>query len=389
MAKDKYNNLNITIITMSVMEGILMGGLVSYLSKNVALPYLFILIGFYTALRAGRVNGWFYIPSIFIGSIAFKVMSRAELDQAISMAADFIVLPATVLVAYYLLSGANLFATYVVSPNAFGLTCFWSVISSIFVYLVNPETALVVAIPILWASLMPLWCFDLRVLHAPLFAAVYLLFYWLLSEIISPRIYPVNFAIDYLPNWIATLSLVLVPELIAFLRPERRHIPESRPVTSDPMSEWEKLKGMKEILLLAVSFYSMYMERFRVFRLLAPLGRYLMVLGIILEFFPLLGGWKPLSLWYTLLPVIIGILLELGLENYGAFSLWTVQYSLVLVFMRGLAFHGGRPGIFVLASVLLFLALILWFNRPTESNEKKKERWKELGRSPGRERVEL
>lgn len=387
MVIEKKNKFALKCISGSVIGGLLIGGLASFLSAIVVLPYLYVLTGFYTVMLAGRVNGWIYIPFTALGSFYVKLESTHELGQAMIFGAEMIVIPITVLAAYHIFYWSNFFATYVVSPTAFVITCFWAVISSIIVFLINPDSSLVLAVPILWACLMPLWCFDLRVLHAPLFAGVYLFFYWLSSELIFPRVYPVDFAINYLPNWIAALSLVFVPELIGLLRPETRRPVESRPVTSDTMSDWEKLKGMKEILLLAISFFSMYVERFRVFRLLAPLGGYLLVLGIAIELLPLLGSFKPLPLWCSLLPVAIGIFLVLGQENYGIFALWTVKYSLALVCMRGLVLEGGRPGIYVLASVLFFLAVVLWFNRP--AGNKKKGDWKELGQGAGRQRVEL
>ncbi|KJS15258.1 MAG: hypothetical protein VR69_14185 [Peptococcaceae bacterium BRH_c4b] len=375
-----------TLLFLSAAEGFALGGMASFLSFYVVESFLYILTGFYTALRVGKINHWVFVPVVTLGSFAVKAFNGTGLNQSLLFAVDMTVLPLTVLAVFGLLYWSNFFATNEPHLKSFWLTCFWAVIGAVAVYLVNPSPVLVMVAPLLWASLIPLWCFDLRLLHALLFASVYLFLFWLSSLLIMPG-HPVKFMVGSPLNWLAVILLVAVPEMILCLHPERRHVPESRPVTSSSLSDWEKFVGLKEVLMLGLSFYSMYAEKFGLVRRCGSLGRYFIIMGILLEFYPLLGSWQPLPLWCSILPVTAGILLELALENYGVFALWTIQYSAALGLIRVSISSSGKPGILVLAGMLLLLALVIWFNRPADNTGQGK-RWKESGRS-GEERVGL
>ncbi len=374
------------LLFLSAAEGFALGGMASFLSFYVVESFLYILTGFYTVLRVGKINRWVFMPVVTLGSFAVKALHGTGLNQSLLFAVDMTVLPLSVLAVFGLLYWSNFFASHEPHLKSFWLTCFWAVVSAVAVYLVNPSPVLVIVAPLLWASLIPLWCFDLRLLHALLFAGVYLFISWLSSLLIMPG-HPVKSMAGSPLNWLAVILLVAVPELISFLHPERRHVPESRPVTSSSLSDWEKFVGLKEVLMLGLSFYSMYAEKFRLVRRCGSLGRYLIIIGILLEFYPLLGCWQPLLLWYSILPVTAGILLELSMENYGVFALWTIQYSAALGLIRVCTTSAGKPGILVLAGMLLLLALVIWFNRPADNTGQGK-RWKESGRS-GEERVGL
>lgn len=378
---------NEKILFLSAAEGFALGGLASFFSFYFMEHFLYILTGFYTAFRVEKTNNWVFVPLFTLGSFAVKVFYGTGLNQSLLFAVDMTVLPLAVLAVYGMLYWSHFFATHEPSLKSFWLTCFWAFVSATVVYLVNPSPVLVMVAPLLWASLIPLWCFDLRLLHALLFVVVYLTLFGLSSLLIMPGTHQVIFIAGNPFNWLTVILLAAVPELISTLYPGRRHIPESRPVTSSPLSDWEKFVGLKEVLMLGLSFYSLYVEKYRLIRRFGSLGRYLIMMGILLEFYPLLGSWQPLPLWCSILPVTAGILLELALENYGVFTLWTIQYTAALGLIRVCTSTAGKPGILVLSGILLFLALVIWFNRPAD-NYGQRERWKESGRSGG-ERVGL
>lgn len=375
-------------LPQSALEGIFIGGFAAFLALYLWIPYSYLLTGYYTALRLGKVNSWIFKPLILLGSLSVSLFAGEARHEALLFAVDMVLISLAVLAAYHLSYWANYFATHQSSSKSFWLTCFWAVVSSMVIYLVNPSPVSVVIVPLLWASLMPLWCFDLRLLHAPLFTVVYLFFFWLSTAILMPGLHQPLFEIYQSSYWLAAILLSLVPELFAILHPERTHVPESRPVTSSPLSDWEKFIGLKEVLMLGLSFYSLYMDKFRLVRRIAPLGRYLIIVGILMELYPLLGGQTPLSPWYSLLPATVGIMLELALENYGVFALWTSQYSLAMGLVRVFMTPSGSTGTIMLAAFLLFLALVVWFNRPA-GGAARGSHWKKRGCSSGEERVGL
>ena len=88
-------------------------------------------------------------------------------------------------------------------------------------------------------------------------------------------------------TWLTGFLLALVPETISTMHPERRHIPASRPVTSSPLTDWEKFVGMKEVLMLVLGLYSLSMEKYTFLKKWASLGRMLFILAIIIELYPL------------------------------------------------------------------------------------------------------
>ncbi|GBF33045.1 hypothetical protein DCCM_2142 [Desulfocucumis palustris] len=384
------NSKTVKLINLpqSALEGIFIGGFAAFLALYLWVPYSYLLTGYYTALRLGKINSWIFKPFIFIGSLSVGLFAGEAFHEVLLFAVDMVVVSLAVLAAYHLSYWANFFATQQVSSKSFWLTCFWAVISSVVIYLVDPSPVVVAAVPLLWASLIPLWCFDLRLLHAPLFTVVYLFFFWLCTAILMPGLHQPLFEIYRPGYWLAAILLSLVPELFPLLHPERRHVPESRPVTSSPLSDWEKFVGLKEVLMLALGFYSMYMDKFPLVRRIAPLGRYLIIAGMLLELYPLLGGHSPLSPWYSLLPAAVGIMLELALENYGVFALWTLQYSLAMGLVRIFMTPSGSTGTIMLAAFLLFLALVVWFNRPA-GGVSGGSHWKKRGCGSGEERVGL
>ena len=375
-------------IVLSAAEGFALGGLASFLSFYIAAPFLYVFIGIYAALRVGKINNWMFLPLFMLGVVVAKVSFGGGVNQSLLFAVDLTMLPLAILISFHLLYWSNFFATHEPSLKSFWLTFFWAVISAAAVCLINPSPVPAMVVPLLWASLMPLWCFDLRLLHALLFTGTYLFFFWLSSLLIMSDTHLVRFLEGNPYDCLAVILLSIVPEIISFLHPERRHIPESRPVTSSSLSDWEKFVGLKEVLMLGLSFFSMYMEKFRLIRRFGALGRYLIILGILLEFYPLLGSWQPLPLWCSILPVAAGILLELALENYGVFALWTIQYSAAQGLIRICTSSAGRPGILVLAATLLFLALVVWFNRPADSSGRH-DRWEGHEHSSGEGRVGL
>jgi hypothetical protein len=375
-------------IVLSAAEGFALGGLVSFLSFYLVPPLLYVLTGIYTAFRVGKINSWVFLPLFTLGIFAAKIFLGGDVNHSLLFAVDLTILPLAILISFYLLYWSHFFATHEPSLKSFWLTLFWAIISAVTVYLVNPSPVLAVVVPLLWASLMPLWCFDLRLIHALLFTGAYLFFFWLSSLLIMPDTHLVRFLAGDPFNCMAALLLATIPEVLSLLHPERRYIPESRPVTSSSLSDWEKFVGLKEVLMLGLSLFSMYMEKYRLVRKIGALGRYLIIMGILLEFFPLLGNWQPLPLWCSIVPAAAGIVLELALENYGTFAFWTMQYSVALGLIRFCTSSSHGPGILMLAAAMLFLALVVWFNRPADSSGRQ-NRWEEHGRSSGEGRVGL
>lgn len=374
--ENKINMMWIRSIILGLITGIVLAFL--FISNaNMAIAFSYLLGACVTIFCIGKVKGYVFVVSILIGSFFTAItMGSNVFTEALWVALEIIVVPMGVYFSYYLVNGAYFFATNEPSVKSFALTIFWAIIFAAIVYLFSPAMVFVLIIPMLLACLIPLWCFDLRFVHAGLLAVVYLVFFWISATYIRPNVYSSE-ALSFFMHpmtWLTGFLLALVPETISTMHPERRHIPASRPVTSSPLTDWEKFVGMKEVLMLVLGLYSLSMEKYTFLKKWASLGRMLFILAIIIELYPLLGGMQTLPLAYSLVLVLVGTLLELSQENYGVFSICTMLYALTMGIVR-IVMVPTSPGTLVLACVLLFLAIVIWYNRPMNHGQNK-ENWK-------------
>ncbi len=337
-------------------------------------PLVFLLLGFYTSWRVGRVRQAYFFSGFCLGAVAtaaaiFGVSGKVLSAKALAV----IMLVAAVFAAYRLFSGAHFFATYYHSPLAWVTTLWWALVTGLFVRGAGVGDVGVMITPMLWLCLVPLWASSWRLLHSLVFAVIYLAALYLPLLVSGGN----HFLSSQWPVWVATLGLALVPELLGYLYPGRKHPLDSMPVITPTLNWWQKLKAWREVFFLLGDFYALKMEKYTWFVRLAHYGRYLIFLGGMGEFLVPLLDLLPWLAWLAGLLALAGMLMEMGAGNYGVMIPGLGFYGAAMAAGRG--FLAGPVQYFplVCGTLLVLLSFALWQGRPRETTQEL-QRWKEL-----------
>ncbi|MGB9803063.1 hypothetical protein [Desulfofundulus sp.] len=335
-------------------------------------PLLFMLLGYYTAWRAGRIRQAYFLGGSCLGAVVTAAVIFRVSGQALFLhATAAVILVIAVLAAYHLFSGVHFFATYYRSPVAWVTTLCWAVVTGFFVRGSGAGELVAMIIPMLWLCLLPLWAPCWRLLHSLLFAVTYLAVVCL----------PLSLPARQWPVAVAACGLALVPELLSCLYPARTHPLDSLPVITPTLNLWQKLKAWREVFFLLGDFYALKVEKYALFVRFSFLGRYLVLLGAVGEIVvPLLGLWYWLK-WLAGLLALAGTMMELGMANYGVVIPGLGLYGAAMAAGRG--FLGGSIQYFplVCGTLLVLLSFALWQGRPRETLQEL-QRWKELNNLP-------
>jgi len=336
------------------------------LQEYLAYPLVALLIAVYASFRVGCTHQRVFLFGALAGFLAPSLwygQSYCTLWQSIN---GFFI-PLAVAAAYQLLSGTHFLATYYRTWKAWLITIFWAFGLAFFVAFALPYPPAVILTPLFWLCLLPLWSANLRVLHSLTFALVYLL-------VMQAGKLP---GYSDWPLWAAVAGMSLLPEILTWLYPERRHKLDSFPVITPTLTLWQKILSVKEILSLAIDFYALTMEKYKWFRKITFTGKYLAAAGILLEIFFILEGHVPIPFFYSFFLFMSGLILVLGVVGYETAAFALILYALVSGAGRGILAGGFRPEVITWDLVLFFLGGLIWFSRPRETKEEL-EKWKNL-----------
>ncbi|MDQ0286298.1 hypothetical protein J2Z49_001412 [Desulfofundulus luciae] len=337
-------------------------------------PLLFLLLGFYTSWRVGRVRqacflGGFCLGAVVAAAAIFGVSGKVLFAKALAV----IMLVVAVFAAYRLFSGAHFFATYYHSPRAWVTTLWWALVTGLFVRGAGVGDVGVMITPMIWLCLLPLWASSWRLLHSLLFAVTFL------TAVYLPVLLggDIHLVAGQWPVGVAALGLALVPELLGYLYPGRKHPLDSLPVITPTLNWWQKLKAWREVFFLLGDFYALNMEKYAWFVRSAHYGRYFIFLGAAGEIVAPLLDLLPWLAWLAGLLALAGMLMELGAGNYGVMIPGLGFYGAAMAAGRG--FLAGPVQYFplVCGTLLVLLSFVLWQGRPRETPQEL-QRWKEL-----------
>lgn len=341
-------------------EGFLAGAAGEIMQAYLAYPLVMLLLALYTACRAGYVHrGAFLLGALsgfFVPSLSLK-------------AAGAVLVPLSVIAAYYLFSGAHFFATYSRTRRAWLVTACWASVSAFFVAYLLPHLLAVMLTPLVWLCFLPLWSASLRVLHYLLFALVYLA----VLHHTGMQIY------SSWSLWVAVGGMSFIPELLARLYPERKHKLDSLPVLTPTLNFGQKLWSAKEVLFLVIDFYALSLEKYKWLDKIAPFGKYMALIGVGLELSPLFTNQVWLPAVFPLALVVAGLLISLEVADFAAAGFSLGLYALALGAGRGFLASGFQPKVVGWAVILFLLGAVIFFGRPKERKEDR-QRWKELNK---------
>ncbi|OAT86718.1 hypothetical protein [Desulfotomaculum copahuensis] len=375
------------IRSMSLFEGLILGMLSVWAGEYLFLPWVIMLSGLYSAWRIGRLHRRSFVSGLILGSFAqgFMLFELNPFGPILPLALQTAA-PAlaglTMVAVYNLAFGAYFFASYYRHPGVWLNTALPALILGVCMRPFTPYLAAVILLPVLALSLLPLWCASWRPLHAMFFAAVYL------TAVYLGRLDP----LDQWPVWTATLVLSLGPEILSYLNPVIRHDPDSLPVITPTLNTWQKVLAWREVFFLAVEFFGLTMEKHTWFKRVAPAGRYLNGLAVVLAILLPFLRWPLFAVWLTVPLLLAGLLLELGSANFRPAAAGLAVYGLGLA-AGPLLFVGraGGPGgllaqvlrfhavTLIIALLLIWLALVIDGGRPRESRAER-EKWIALNR---------
>lgn len=357
-----------------LIEGIVLAVPGVLTSKSFFHPLVLMVLGIYTAWRVGRVRQMSFFLGLCLGVIA---SAAATFGGGITVSLYGFFAPPlvafSVLVAYYLFSGTHFFATYYRSPAAWVTTVIWALLIGLLVRLTGAASVVIIIVPMLWLCFLPLWTAELRLLHSLAFVLVYLGMVYLPGPIGNGMDLPGT----QWPTWFGVLGLSLVPELLGYFYPERKHPLDCLPVITPTLNWSQKMKAWREVFFLVSDFYALTMEKYPWFSRLAPLGRYLILIGTVGEILASILGFSLWIRWPTGLAAVTGMVMELGIGNYVPMILGLAGYGAAMVLCRGFLSCGIHYPALVAGAGLLVLAYLLWQGRPRETRADL-QKWKEL-----------
>ncbi len=347
-------------------------GLVTGIAGDILLeylPYPLVMLGIalYTAYRAGHFHRFAFLLGSLAGFLLPSLRNGDILEGFFQLAGNVLV-PLAVIAAYYLFSGAHFFATYFRTSRAWAITAGWAAITALWVAFVLPGQLPAMLTPLIWLCFLPLWSAYLRVVHSLLFALVYLAVLQLAG---GP-------GYSAWPLWAAAGGMSFLPELLGRLYPERKHKLDSLPVMSSTLTFQQKLQGGQEVLFLLIDFYALYMEKYKWFVRIIPLGKYITAAGLILGVVSLLPAQALPALKFSPVLVAAGLLLLLGGSDYGAAGIYLGISGLVLGAGRGFLAGGFQPAA-VLGFGLFLLGAVIFLGRPAETKQER-EKWQNLNK---------
>lgn len=361
-------------------EGLLVGLLGGLIENYLSYPLILLAGSFYICWRVGRVYQWVFLPAVPVGLSFYLFLEKEELSSYY-MVIDSALVTLVMVLSYYLFSGAHFFATHSRLWSAWVVTVVSAAVTAALVGFTLPYPALVMLAPVLWLCLLPLWCANKRVIHALLFALIYLATLYLMYEpghSFSGR-ESLYFMLRDWTVWLAVMLMALIPELLALLYPERKHKLDSLPVITPTLNFRQKIRAVREVFFLAVDFYALIMEKYWWFAKIARTGRFLVAMGVLLEMIPAGSGCMSLFAGFSPFLFAAGILLELGTADYNVVSWCFALYGLSLLAGSVLLAGSGHPGIIAWALILVLFAVFIWYYKPGETKAEL-EKWKHLNK---------
>lgn len=355
----------------SVFTGILVGILGAWFWSwqwNIGSVLAYLLTAYLTILLLKKVNFGSFVLGIAVGNFLWGAIEgilglNIALTEKIFSVWELSLISLAIYLSYLILNGAYLFA----NPRFSWKPAIWILIAEIILiglfYIMSLKVVALFILLILISSLLPLWASYWYGLYAFFFTFIYWSGFYSLSILFRNSVYSLEL-LSFLMQpmfWFTGILLSLLPYMIITIYPDCKHTPDNYPVSTSSLSFKEKFVGLKEVLMLALGFYSLTMDKYPFIQKIASWGRMLFILAMGVEMYCLWNRAELISLNLSLILIVLGSLLELSKENYKAFAFSTMFYGVIMIISR-LIVGANLFTVLIVGGLLLTVSLVVGFN---------------------------